>query len=284
MNLPPVITLPSEVFVMSPFNVPPSKSTPRPGKVWLVGAGPGDPELLTLRAVRVIQAADLILFDQLVSDEIRALFPKQVPQFFVGKTRGNHSIAQHNLNALLVKKACQGLQVVRVKGGDPFIFGRGGEELLTLRQAGIDAEVVPGVTSASGASTYAGIPLTHRGMAQGCTLVTAQGEIDTSINWSALAQLNHTLVFYMGLSKAHWIGSELQKAGMAAEMPAALIENGCRKNQRVFITTVGQLAHTVQEHQVQSPALILVGEVVRLADQLQTPVNQFVATCQRLSA
>ncbi|RZA09389.1 MAG: uroporphyrinogen-III C-methyltransferase [Moraxellaceae bacterium] len=269
---------------MSPPNTPFNKSTLVPGKVWLVGAGPGDPDLLTLRALRVIQAADLILFDQLVSEEIRALFPKQVPQFYVGKQKGEHSIPQQNLNALLVKKARQGLQVVRVKGGDPFIFGRGSEELLVLRHAGIEAEVVPGITAASGASTYAGIPLTHRGLAQGCTLVTAQGETDTHINWSALVQLKHTLVFYMGLSRADWISGELRSAGMSFDTPAALIENGCRNNQRVFITSVGHLAQTAQENNVQSPALIVVGEVVRLAHQLQTPVHNFVSTCQRLSA
>lgn len=264
----------------SSFNRPNQK----PGKVWLVGAGPGDPELLTVRALRVIQDADLILFDQLVSDEIRALFPKQIPQFYVGKSKGNHSIAQHNLNALLVKKATQGLQVVRVKGGDPFVFGRGGEELLVLRQAGIEAEVVPGITSASGACTLANIPLTHRGLAQGCTLVTAQGETEERVNWQALVHLEHTLVFYMGISRAGWIGSQLQLAGMSAEMPAAIIENGSRKNQRVFITSVGKLAQAVLENQVKSPALIVVGEVVSLAHQLQTPVHQFVTTCQRLSA
>lgn len=266
--------------------VSPSYNTPAsaPGKVWLVGAGPGDPELLTLRALRVIEQADLILFDQLVSDEIRALFPKQVPQFYVGKSKGKHSIAQHNLNALLVKKARQGLQVVRVKGGDPFIFGRGGEELLVLRKAGIAAEVVPGITAASGASTYAGIPLTHRGLAQGCTLITAQGETDTSINWHGLVGLNHTLVFYMGLSRAQWIADELQAAGMAANQPVAVIENGCRANQRVVITELADLAASITQHSLQSPSLIVVGEVVRLAHQLQTPAFDFVSTCQRLSA
>ncbi|MEY4589197.1 MAG: hypothetical protein RL497_1273 [Pseudomonadota bacterium] len=269
---------------MSPLKSLSPKTPPNAGKVWLVGAGPGDAELLTLRALRVIQAADLILFDQLVSEDIRALFPKQIPQFYVGKIKGEHSISQHNLNALLVKKARQGLNVVRVKGGDPFIFGRGGEELLTLRQAGIDAEVLPGVTSASGASTYAGIPLTHRGLAQGCTFITAQGETDTRINWHALAQMNHTLVFYMGLSRAQWISTELHVAGMPLNVPAALIENGCRHNQRVFITTLAALAQTAQEHQLQSPTLIIVGEVVCLAHQLQTPAQHFVSTCQRLSA
>ncbi len=269
---------------MPSLSSPPIKTPQSPGKVWLVGAGPGDPELLTLRALRVIEQADLILFDQLVSEDIRALFPKQVPQFYVGKSKGQHSIPQHNLNALLVKKARQGLQVVRVKGGDPFIFGRGGEELLTLRKAGIEAEVVPGITAASGASTYAGIPLTHRGLAQGCTLITAQGESETDINWPGLVSLNHTLVFYMGLSRAHWIADELQAAGMAANKPVAVIENGCRLNQRVVITELADLAASVLEHGLQSPSLIVVGEVVRLAHQLQTPALDFVTTCQRLSA
>jgi uroporphyrin-III C-methyltransferase len=262
----------------------PQRSAPatHSGKVWLVGAGPGDPELLTLKALKAIESADLILFDQLVSEAIRALFPKAVPHFYVGKIKGQHSIAQQDLNALMIKKAKQGLRVVRIKGGDPFIFGRGSEELLALRQAGIAAEVIPGITAASGCSTAAGFPLTHRGLAQGCTLITAHQEVESPIAWQALVALKHTLVFYMGLSRADWIAEQLQAAGAAADLPCALVENGCRPEQQVRIGSLAQLPSLAQ--QVHGPALIVVGEVVSLAAQLQTPNHAFISTCQRLSA
>lgn len=237
------------------------------GKVWIVGAGPGDPELLTLRAYKAIRTADLILFDHLVSEDIRQLFPQSVPAFCVGKRKGEHSIAQKDLNALLLKKAREGLRICRLKGGDPFVFGRGGEELLTLLKGGVDAEVVPGVTAASGCSTYAGIPLTHRGTAQGCTFVTGHGEHDLNLNWQALAGLKHTLVFYMGLSRAGLITEQLIKHGMASTTPAAVIENGCRENQRVLIGSVDQLEQMISNNNVESPALIVVGDVVALAEQ-----------------
>lgn len=240
-----------------------------PGKVWLVGAGPGDPDLLTVKALRVLQQADLILFDNLVSDAIRALFPKSVPAFYVGKKKDNHSIAQRDLNALLVKKARQGLSIVRIKGGDPFVFGRGGEELLTLVQAGVEAEVIPGITSASGCTTAAGIPLTHRGLSQGCTFVTAQGESELHVNWASLAGLGHTLVFYMGVSRCRMIAEQLLAEGMAADTPVALIENGCRPEQRDIIGTLQALPQLVTDYQVQSPALIVVGDVITLASQLR---------------
>ncbi len=264
--------------------MPPRHTAPtdQPGKVWIIGAGPGDPDLLTVRALRAIEQADLILFDYLVSDEIRALFPKQAAHFYVGKKQGQHSIAQADLNALLVRKARQGLKVARVKGGDAFVFGRGSEELLALRQAGIDAEVIPGITAASGCSTYAGIPLTHRGLAQGCTLVTAQGESDQPLPWAALVALKHTLVFYMGLSRAEHISRELMSAGMAPNTPCALIENGTRQDQRLHLGTLAELPQLAS--QAQAPALILVGEVVSLAAQLNPPAEQFLAHCQRLSA
>lgn len=251
------------------------------GKVWLVGAGPGDPDLLTVKALRVLQQADLIFFDNLVSKQIRTLFPVAVPAFYVGKRKDNHSIPQQELNALLVKKARQGLNVVRIKGGDPFIFGRGGEELLTLRKAGIDAEVVPGITSASGCTTAAGIPLTHRGLSQGVTLVTAHGETDLSLDWAALASLNHTLVFYMGLSKAAWISTQLTANGLSPATPAAIIENGCRPDQREFTGRLDQLSALVAEHQISSPALIVVGEVVNLAIDLnwREPLEQLTQSC-----
>lgn len=254
------------------------------GKVWLVGAGPGDAELLTLKALRAIEQADLILFDALVSEDIRARFPKNIPHFYVGKLKGQHSIAQADLNALLIKKARAGLNVCRIKGGDPFIFGRGAEEQLALQAAGIAVEVVPGITSASGCTTAAGIPLTHRGLAQGCTFITAQGEQDTHIHWPSLVGLNHTLVFYMGLSRAPWIAQQLLQAGMAPQKPLALIENGSRSNQRVVTGCLKDLPLLIEQHALKTPALIVVGEVVSLAQHLAPSAAAFLETCERLSA
>lgn len=249
----------------------------RAGKVWLVGAGPGDAELLTLKALRAINSADVIFYDYLVSAEIRALFPKNIPSFYVGKAKNKHSIAQEDLNQLLVSQAQLGLNVCRIKGGDPFVFGRGGEELLELRTAGIDADVIPGITSASGCSTYADIPLTHRGLSQGCTFVTGHAEKSLDVNWDALAQLKHTLVFYMGLTRADDISAKLLAGGLAADTPVAIIENGCRKDQRNIISTLNEFPAEVIREQVQSPALIIVGEVVRMKEKLQSTVQAHAA-------
>jgi uroporphyrin-III C-methyltransferase len=243
------------------------------GKVWLVGAGPGDADLLTVKALRAINNADIIFYDYLVSADIRALFPKKIPAHYVGKAKNQHSIAQDDLNQLLVKQAQLGLTVCRIKGGDPFVFGRGGEELLELRSAGVEAEVIPGITSASGCSTYADIPLTHRGLSQGCTFVTGHAEKSLDVNWNALARLNHTLVFYMGLTRADEIAANLLAGGLAADTPVAIIENGCRQNQRDIISTLQEFPETIMREQVQSPALIIVGEVVRLKEKLQVPVQ-----------
>lgn len=260
------------------------------GKVWLVGAGPGDPDLLTLKALRAIEQADVILYDNLVSQKIRDLFPVKTPAFYVGKKKDSHSVAQHELNELLVVKASQGLRVCRLKGGDAFVFGRGGEEMLRLKQSGIEVELVPGITAAAGCSSYAGIPLTHRGVSQGCTFVTAHAEKELDINWGSLAGLGHTLVFYMGLSKAAMISEKLVFAGLSENTPAALIENGCCPQQRVITGQLHQLAEMVEREQVQSPALIIVGSVVNLADQLSwfAAVNSSEASVdfpvQKLSA
>ncbi len=251
-----------------------------------MGAGPGDPELLTLKAIKAIECADLILFDNLVSPAIRELFPQAVPAFYVGKAKDHHSIAQHDLNNLLVKKAREGKVICRLKGGDPFVFGRGGEEMLALVSAGVDVEVVPGITSASGATTYSGIPLTHRGVAQGCTFVTGHAEKDLQLNWQALASLNHTLVFYMGLSNSVLIQRNLLDAGLASATPVALIENGCRANQRTVITDLQSLLVDIERHQVQAPALIVVGDVVELSHQLNSQIESIGTQVfnQRLSA
>lgn len=256
----------------------------RIGKVWLVGAGPGDAELLTVKALRAINAADIIFYDYLVSADIRALFPKNIPAHYVGKAKNQHSIAQEDLNQLLVKQALLGLTVCRIKGGDPFVFGRGGEELLELRTAGIEAEVIPGITSASGCSTYADIPLTHRGLSQGCTFVTGHAEKSLDVNWDALAQLNHTLVFYMGLTRADEIAAKLLAGGLAADTPVAIIENGCRKDQRDIISTLNEFPEAVLREKVQSPALIIVGEVVRMKEKLQVQVWQHSSENQYLLA
>ena len=239
------------------------------GKVWIVGAGTGDPELLTLKAHRVLSSADLILFDQLVSHEIREIFPQAVPAFYVGKSKGNHSIAQTDLNQSLIKKARQGLNVVRLKGGDPFVFGRGSEEMLELVNAGIETEVVPGITAASGATSAACIPLTHRGISQGCTFITAHAEKHLGIDWESLSKLNHTLVFYMGVSQASIIEQSLRSHGFDMQTPVAIIENGSRHNQREIIGCLSQLTHFISFHEVVSPALIVVGDVVRLSGQLK---------------
>lgn len=278
-----VETLPSALLKQrSDANERAKKS--RVGKVWLVGAGPGDAELLTVKALRAINTADIIFYDYLVSDDIRALFPKNVPAHYVGKAKNQHSIAQEDLNQLLVKQAQLGLTVCRIKGGDPFVFGRGGEELLELRTAGIEAEVIPGITSASGCSTYADIPLTHRGLSQGCTFVTGHAEKSLDVNWDALAQLNHTLVFYMGLTRADEISAKLLAGGLAADTPVAIIENGCRKDQRDIISTLNEFPETVLREKVQSPALIIVGEVVRMKEKLQAQVWQHSSKNQYMLA
>ncbi len=259
-----------------------SESIKPAGKVWLVGAGPGDAELLTLKALRAINSADIIFYDQLVSEEITALFPKNTPALYVGKVKNNHSIPQQDLNQLLVDQALLGMNVCRIKGGDPFVFGRGGEELLALRKAGVNAEVIPGITSASGCSTYADIPLTHRGISQGCTFVTGHAEKSLDVNWNALASLNHTLVFYMGLTRAKDISENLLAGGLAANTPVAIIENGCRKNQRDIISDLAQFPDAILRAAVQSPALIIVGQVVSMKSQLL--VEAWVSEAERALA
>ncbi len=268
-----------EAFIPS---AKPARASKAPmGKVWLVGAGPGDAELLTLKALRAIENADIIFYDQLVSAEIRALFPSNVPALYVGKSKNHHSIAQDDLNQRLADQALMGKKVCRIKGGDPFVFGRGGEELLILRRAGVDAEVVPGITAASGCSSSAHMPLTHRGISQGCTLVTGHGETEVTANWQALAQLTHTLVFYMGVSRSDEIATQLMTHGLKGDTPAAFIENGCRANQRVFVTTLEDLSETAEREAVRSPALIVVGDVVSLAEELAP--EQFLSQAQQQS-
>lgn len=259
------------------------KKTTGMGFVSLVGAGPGDPELLTMKAVKSIENADLILFDRLVSDEIKALFPVATKKIYVGKARNNHCVPQDQLNQYMVDKARQGVKICRIKGGDPFVFGRGSEELLVLRQQGIDAEVIPGITAASGCTTYAGIPLTHRGLSTGCTFVTGHlqhGQLD--LNWAQLAKLDHTLVFYMGLSNLNEISRQLTAHGLDPHTPAALIENGCQPHQREFTASLATLPAVAMQEKLQSPTLIVVGEVVALADSLQPQKHHSQKHCEEV--
>jgi len=239
-----------------------------PGIVSLVGAGPGDPDLLTVKALRTIETADLIIYDRLVSDAIRQLFPATTPALYVGKAKNRHSITQDKINSLLVEKAKLGLNICRLKGGDAFVFGRGGEEMLSLKAEGIAVEIVPGITAGAGCTSYAGIPLTHRGLAQGCTFVTAHAEKSLDIHWQQLAHLNHTLVFYMGATKSEFISTNLIEAGLSPGTPAAFIENGCNTNQRVICGDLSELSQLASLYKIKSPALIVIGKVVNLADKL----------------
>ncbi len=244
-----------------------ARSQLQAGEVALVGAGPGDPELLTVKALSYLQQADVVLYDYLVSDEIMALIPSETILVCVGKRAGHHSVPQEKTNQLLVDFARQGYRVVRIKGGDPFMFGRGGEELEVLFEAGVQFQVVPGITAAAGATAYAGIPLTHRDYAQSALFVTghlkAQAE---ALDWSTLARGKQTLVIYMGLSNAAAIAEQLQLHGRQASTPVAIIERGTQVNQQVLIGTLQTLPSLAS--QAQSPALIVVGEVVALAAKL----------------
>jgi uroporphyrin-III C-methyltransferase len=235
------------------------------GAVWLVGAGPGDPELLTLKALKALQGADVIVHDGLVSDEILDLAPTSARKISVAKRKSRHSYSQGEINRMLVAFALEGLKVVRLKGGDPFIFGRGGEELEACREAGVACHVIPGVTAALAAGASAGAPLTHRGSAQAVTFVTGHaakgGEPD--LDWDGLARANHTVVIYMGLSMATPIAARLMAAGRAGSTPALIVENASRADERRVVTTLAGLA--VAASALDGPAILIVGEAMALA-------------------
>lgn len=236
-----------------------------PGRVWLVGAGPGDPELLTLKALKALQGAEVVVHDGLVSDEILDLAPAAARRISVAKRKSRHSYSQAEINRMLVAFALEGLEVVRLKGGDPFIFGRGGEELEACREAGVECLVVPGVTAALAASAGAGAPLTHRGSAQAVTFVTGHaakgGEPD--LDWDSLAKPNQTVVIYMGLSMAASIAARLMAAGRDHSTPALIVENASRAGERRVATTLRDLAAAAAS--LDGPALLILGEAMALA-------------------
>ena len=239
------------------------------GQVYLVGAGPGDPDLLTFRALRLMQKADVVVYDRLVSPQILELVRRDAEKIYVGKAKSNHTLPQDDINQLMVDEAKKGNRVVRLKGGDPFIFGRGGEEIQTLIQHGIDFQVVPGITAASGASSYAGIPLTHRDHAQSVVFATGHlknGTID--LNWPALAQKNQTAVFYMGLTGLPIICEKLIEHGLDANTPIALVQSATTEKQAVLTGTLSNIVAKQEEAQLQPPTLIIVGSVVSLRDEL----------------
>lgn len=237
------------------------------GKVYLVGTGPGDPELLTLKAARLIAAAEVAVYDRLVADAVLDLLPPGCHRIDVGKQTGFHTVPQPEINAILVELARSGRRVVRLKGGDPFIFGRGGEEAQALVAAGLDFEVVPGITAAAGCAAVAGIPLTHRGVAQGLRLVTGhrQEDRDLDFDWVRLADPECTLVVYMGVASAERLAGGLRGAGLPGETPVAIVERGTTPDQRSLFTSLERLAADMARWQPKPPSLLIIGKVVALA-------------------
>lgn len=239
------------------------------GEVYLVGGGPGDPDLLTFQALRLMQQADVVLYDRLVSPAIVALTRKEARKIYVGKERDSHTVPQAELNALLVRLAKEGKRVVRLKGGDPFIFGRGGEEIEELAAAGIPFQVAPGITAASGCAAAAGIPLTHRDYAQSCVFVTGHlkdGKLD--FNWETLTQPKQTIAVYMGVKGVDALRRGLLEHGMAADTPAAIVQQGTTPEQKIYAGTVGTLTEIVSRNDITPPSMLIIGEVARLHEKL----------------
>ncbi|MDT8317541.1 MAG: uroporphyrinogen-III C-methyltransferase [bacterium] len=241
------------------------------GKVYLVGAGPGDPELITVKGKRVLEEAEVVIYDRLVGDGILSYVGRDVERVFVGKEDSFHTMPQEEINRLIVDKAKTGRIVVRLKGGDPYIFGRGGEEAFLLGEEGIPFEVVPGVTAASGVAAYAGIPLTDRRHSSAVTLVTGHKRAGCDmeeVNWKALAQLDSTIVFYMGIKNLETITANLIDNGRSADTPAAVVRRGTLPEQETVVGTLDNIAQKVEEARLRPPALLVVGEVVGLRASL----------------
>ena len=236
------------------------------GIVHIVGAGPGDPDLLTVRALKLLQQADVVIHDRLVGPEILALIREDAERLYVGKAKSAHSVPQDGINALMALHARAGRRVVRLKGGDPFIFGRGGEEVDHLLEQGIRVDIVPGITAATGCAAYAGMPLTHRDHATAVTFISGHaknGEPD--LDWAGLARGRQTIVVYMGLSTAERVAARLIQHGMSPAMPAAVVENGTLPTQKVAVGTVGRLPELIARHEISGPALIVIGDVAAKA-------------------
>jgi uroporphyrin-III C-methyltransferase/precorrin-2 dehydrogenase/sirohydrochlorin ferrochelatase len=239
------------------------------GEVYLVGAGPGDPDLLTFKALRLMQKSDVVLYDNLVSKPILEMTRRDADRIFVGKMRGNHTVPQEGINELLVRLALEGKRVLRLKGGDPFIFGRGGEEIEKLAEHKINFQVVPGITAASGVSTYAGIPLTHRDYAQSCVFVTGHlKDHSMDLDWEMLARPKQTIVVYMGLQGLEMLCAQLIKHGLSGETPAAIVQQGTTPHQRVICGNLATLPNLPEIKTLQAPTLIIIGGVVSLRDKL----------------
>ncbi|MDG1074482.1 MAG: siroheme synthase CysG [Methylophilaceae bacterium] len=247
------------------------------GEVYLVGGGPGDPDLLTFRALRLMQQCDVCVYDKLVSPEVMELVRRDAELIYVGKARDQHTMPQEEINALLARLALEGKRVLRLKGGDPFIFGRGGEEIETLMQHHVPFQVVPGITAASGVASYAGIPLTHRDYAQACLFITGhlkEGVLD--LDWEAMLRPKQTLVIYMGLIGLEGICQQLIQKGMLPTMPVAIVQQGTTQRQRVVVGTLLDIAEKVKLAQLKAPSLTIIGEVVQLRERL----NWFVPTAE----
>ncbi|MDP7593731.1 MAG: uroporphyrinogen-III C-methyltransferase [Litorilituus sp.] len=250
------------------------------GEVALVGAGPGDPDLLTLQAFRFIKQADVVIYDRLVSQEIMALLPTQCEKIYVGKKQAEHRVPQEGINQLLVDHARLNKKVVRLKGGDPFVFGRGGEEAQFLLKNDIACHIVPGITAASACSSYAGIPLTHRQVAQSCTLITGHVQENGALDlpWQTLNDSKQTIVFYMGIKSLPIITAQLIQAGRNKETPASLIRKGTHSDQQVIKGTLTDLEALVKQHNIKPPSLIIIGDVVNTFNSYQLQNLGYLST------